>query len=208
MIVSFSVSGSSCSLTHTSSTSLMSSKMQFRWKIIGDCQAVVVCVWGFEKLILRAFPLNTICILFRRYARMKTRSELSWIRWDYQEISEISQMISWRLSNISSGGHDDPPTTDASVRSTDVVTFAHPPGAWGQQVGTCITLTLKLKLLMLLQQRSIFPLSSISNHLNIINSNVFQFLLCRVYVGSFWNQPLQHIGNRWQQFITLFQIFQ
>ena len=33
-----------------------------------------------------------------------------------------------------SGRHDDPPTTDARVRSPHVVTFTDPPGARGQQV--------------------------------------------------------------------------
>ena len=66
--------GLSCSLTHTSSTSLMSSKMQFRFVLKLDwIKSNHVYLCHFEILSENL----TITIKCRRSGRMKTRSELS-----------------------------------------------------------------------------------------------------------------------------------
>ena len=87
-------------------------------------------------------------------------------------------MIMMMMSDVTTGRHDDTPAADEGVRGADVESGQDPPEPRGD-------------------------ISNISDiisdmpdlHDSIISSCV---QVCRIYVGSFWNQPLQYTGNRYK----------
>ena len=83
---------------------------------------------------------------------------------------------------IYTGRHDDPPTADEGLRGPSLVLVKDPRQSWGRGI-SCTFCT---------------HLQSTSTHYNEVEKILSDCMLqvSRVYVGSFWSQPLRYVANR------------
>ena len=117
--------------------------------------------------------------LLKQFGRRMTRSESSSTRYLSMHVYNFKQE---KELIIYTGRHDDPPTADEGLRGPALVLVKDLRQSWGRGI-SCIFCT---------------HLQSTSTHYYEVEKKLIDCVLqvSRVYVGSFWSQPLRYVANR------------